>query len=222
VIVLENISKTYWTPGGEKTVLNGINYAFGAGRSTGILGATGSGKSILMRLIAGIDTPTTGKIRRSVRVSWPLAYVGGFHTHLSVAENIRFAARIYGEDPGQISRFVESFAGLGDKMSARFAGLSHAERARLSIALSLAIQFDVYLVDELFIRGDQQVKQRYGRVVEQRLRESNVIVASQKPETILRFCQEAAVLHRGNLLRFPRLKSAFEAYHELTSAEPRG
>jgi capsular polysaccharide transport system ATP-binding protein len=222
VIVLENISKTYWTAGGEKTVLNDVNYAFGPGRSTGILGATGSGKSTLMRLIAGIDTPTTGKVRRTVRVSWPLAYVGGFHGQLSVAENIRFAARIYGEDPGQVTRFVESFAALGDKMAARFAVLSQPERARLSIALSLAIRFDVYLVDELFIRGDRQVKQRYGRVVEQRLRESHVIVASQKPETIVRFCQEAAVLHGGCLFRFPRLKSAFEAYRELMSAEPEG
>jgi capsular polysaccharide transport system ATP-binding protein len=219
VIILENISKAYRTPLGEKTVLNDISYVFGPGRSTGILGASGSGKSTLMRLIAGIDYPTKGKIKRTVRVSWPLSYIGGFHPQLSTAENIKFAARIYGEDPGGVVRFVESFAGLEDRLHAPFMSLSPAQKAGLSLGLSLAIRFDVYLVDELFLRGDLRVRQRYRDVIKQRLRDSDVIMASRKPESMFELCQDALILHEGRLMHFSKLKSAVEAYRQIV-AEP--
>jgi capsular polysaccharide transport system ATP-binding protein len=218
VIVLENVHKTYRTPIGEKPVLSDISQAFHPGRNTGILGVSGSGKSTLMRLIAGIDSPTRGKIKRAVRVSWPLSYAGGFHPQLSAEENIKFAARIYGEDPNQTAGFVEHFAGLEGQMRVRLANLPPALKSKFSVGLGLAIRFDVYLVDELFIRGSRLEKQLFESTVERRLRESDVIVASQKPETILKFCQDALVLHHGRLFRFPHLTSATETYRQLTNA----
>jgi capsular polysaccharide transport system ATP-binding protein len=219
VIVLENIHKAYRTSHGEKWVLNDVSYAFDRGQRTGILGASGSGKSTLMRLIAGIERPTKGAVRRTRRVSWPLPSTDFFHPRLSVAENITFAARIYGEEPSRIIAFVERFAGLAHQLDSPFSELQPIQKTGLSLGLGMAIQFEVYLVDELFIRGNRSDKQRFESMIERRLRLADVIVASRTPKTIQKFCQNALILHNGHLFRFPHLTSAVETYRQLVNAE---
>lgn len=218
MIVLENVSKIYWTNTGSKLVLDRVSHVFQRGSRSGILGGPGSGKSTLIRLLAGIDHPTAGKVRRDVRVSWPLAFVGVLHPRLSVKENIMFAARIYGEDPGQVVRFVEAFAGLEDKLDAPFAELSRSQKAGLSVGLSLAIRFDVYLVDELAVGGELRIRQHYRAEIERRLQDCDVIVASQKPEVLRKFCQDALVLHKGRLFGFSQLEDAVDAYRQIVNS----
>src|ERR1700722_19750732 len=160
MIQLNKVFKFYRTEGHTKIVLDHVSAVFDTTRSCGLLGVNGAGKSTTLRLIAGTELPNSGTVRRTVRVSWPVAFSGGFHPLMTGRANVRFVARVYGADIRRVTDFVEDFAELGDYMDIPIKTYSSGMAARLAFGLSMAIEFDVYLVDEITAVGDARFADR--------------------------------------------------------------
>jgi capsular polysaccharide transport system ATP-binding protein len=160
MIQLDEVFKFYRTDGHVKIVLDHASTVFQSGRSYGLLGVNGAGKSTTLRMIAGTELPNSGKIHRSVRVSWPLGFAGGFHPLMTGRENVKFVARIYGADVRKVMLFVEDFSELGDYVDVAVKTYSSGMMARLAFGLSMAIEFDCYLIDEITSVGDARFQMR--------------------------------------------------------------
>jgi capsular polysaccharide transport system ATP-binding protein len=219
VIALDDVAKSYPTPVGRRLVLDNTTVEFAAGHNFGVLGANGAGKSTLIRLLAGTEMPDRGAIRRHVRVSFPLGYDGTFHPALSGRENVAFIARVYGAGIGPTLRFVEEFAELGEYFAMPVNTYSAGMRARLAFGTCLAIDFDVYLIDEVTEIGDERFRRKCAAAFRERLRRSDIILATHNHHTIRQYCDRGAVLAGGRLQLFDTLASAFQHYRRLL-AEP--
>ena len=106
MIKLINVSKSYKLKGVRKIILDGLSFEFPHKRNVAIMGSNGVGKSTLMRLVAGTEQPDSGRIYRSVKVSWPLGFSGGFNGSMTGLENVRFVARVYGQDTEAVIDYV--------------------------------------------------------------------------------------------------------------------
>lgn len=212
MIKLTNVSKRYYTNAGVKVVLDKVNVNFPMGRSVGILGLNGAGKSTLIRIIGDAEPADSGRIVRKGNVSWPLGYTGGFQSNLTGRENARFVARIYGESPERIERFTLEFSELGDYFDTPLRSYSAGMRGRFAFSVSLACDFDYYLVDEALETGDARYKEKFRRAFEERRSQASVILVSHNEQTIRRNCDMAAILHDGSLTLYEDLKEAFEIY----------
>jgi capsular polysaccharide transport system ATP-binding protein len=212
MITLENVVKAYPTRGGRHVVLDGVNLQVARGEKIGILGRNGSGKSTLIRLISGAALPTTGKILRKMSVSWPLAFHGGFQGSLTGMDNLRFICRIYGADIASTIPFVEEFTELGKFMREPLKTYSSGMRARLAFALSMAIEFDCFLIDEVIAVGDQRFHDRCREQLFGKRGDRAMIMVSHAIQTIRDHCTRACVLHDGKLHSFADVDSANEFY----------
>lgn len=215
MIELDRVFKYYRSSGHSKIVLDHVSTRFETGFSYGLMGVNGAGKSTLMRLIAGIELPNAGRIRRSVRVSWPLGFAGGFHHNMSGRENVKFVARAYGEDVRRVLEFVEDFAELGDYIDAPYKTYSSGMMARLAFGLSMAVEFDCYLVDEITAVGDQRFQAKCRQAFAQRRANADLIMVSHSMETIKGYCDRGAVLVDGKLMMFDTVAPAMELYNRL-------
>ena len=215
MIQLDGVFKFYKTHGHTKIVLDHISTVFQSGRSYGLMGVNGAGKSTLLRLIAGSELPNAGKIRRSVRVSWPLGFAGGFHPKMTGRENVKFVARAYGENIEEVLDFVEDFAELGDYLDVPFMTYSSGMAARLAFGLSMAVEFECYLIDEITAVGDARFQSRCQKAFQKRRERSDLIVVSHSMQTIKDYCDIGAVLVDGQLLMFDNVDRAIETYNRL-------
>ncbi len=214
----ERVSKTYHTRGGLRQILHGQDFVIDRGQSIGILGPNGAGKSTLMRLIAGVEYPTSGSIRRNMSVSWPIGFGGAFQGSLTGADNTRFIARIYGQPVQDVIAFVEDFAELGQYMTMPVKTYSSGMRARLAFGVSLAVNFDCYLVDEITAVGDARFRRRCHDALEARRREGALVMASHEPGTLREYCTSGWVLRNAAIEKHPTLDDAIAAYQGMVAA----
>ena len=215
MIQLDRVFKFYKTEGNVKIVLDHVSTVFEPGRSYGLLGVNGAGKSTTIRLIAGTELPNSGRIRKSVRVSWPLGFGGGFHPLMTGRENVKFISRIYGADIARTLAFVEDFAEIGDYIDAPVKTYSSGMMARLAFGASMAIDFDCYLVDEVTAVGDARFQARCKQVFDERRKHTDLIVVSHSMTTIQDYCERAGVLVDGQIIMFASVDNAIEAYNRL-------
>lgn len=215
MIALDRVAKSYATNAGRKVVLEDASVEFASGHNFGILGANGAGKSTLIRLLAGSEMPDRGSVRRRARVSFPLGFGGTFHGSLSGRENVAFVARVYGAAVRQTVRFVEDFAELGEYFAMPVETYSAGMRARLAFGTCLAIDFDVYLIDEITEIGDERFRRKCAAAFRERLKRSDIILATHNSHTIRRYCDRAAILAGGRLHLFDDVASAFERYRDM-------
>jgi capsular polysaccharide transport system ATP-binding protein len=197
---------------GRKEVLRDITFDIAKGEHLGILGRNGAGKSTLIKLIAGVEFPTSGDVIRSLSVSWPLAFGGGFQGSLSGLDNLRFVARVYGVSDESIRPFVEDFTELGAYLREPVKTYSNGMRARLAFALTMAIEFDCYLIDEVIAVGDSRFHDKCRHELFEKRRDRALILVSHDAGTVREFCSNAAVLEDGCLTRYPSIAAAYEAY----------
>ncbi len=212
MIKLVNVNKRYRTSAGVNTVLDNVNVTFPVGKSVGILGLNGAGKSTLIRIIGDAEPPDSGYVDRTGRVSWPLGYTGGFQGNLTARENARFVARIYGESTKYIEAFTQEFSELGDYFDVPLRSYSAGMRSRFAFSVSLACNFDYYLVDEALETGDARYKEKFRLAFEERRATASVILVSHNEQTIRRNCDMAAILHDGQLTLYDELKDALQFY----------
>ncbi len=214
MIRLENLTKTFVTNGVPNTIFSNASLTFPKGRSVGLLGRNGAGKSSLLRLIAGSLAPTSGRIVYDGSVSWPVGFAGSFHPDLTGLQNIRFVGRVYGVDTDQLVDFVEDFAELGKHFYLPCRTYSSGMKSRLAFGLSMGIRFDTYLVDEVTSVGDAAFRQKSEAVFQQRLAHSGAIVVSHGTAMLRRNCDCGVVLHDGRITWYDDIAEAIDAHED--------
>jgi capsular polysaccharide transport system ATP-binding protein len=212
MLSVEHVSKVYATRQGRRAVLSDVNFSLEPGRNIGILGRNGAGKSTLIRLISGAERATSGRIRRGMRVSWPLAFGGAFQAHLTGLDNLKFVCRVYGVDYKPLIAFVEEFTELGIYFREPVMHYSHGMLTRLAFALSMAIEFDCFLIDEAMVVGDVRFHERCHSELFQKRKDRAFILVTHDASVIKLYCERASVLHEGRLLAFPTVDAAYEFY----------
>ncbi len=217
MIVLQNVSKIYHGHNVDNEVLRDVNLTIRRGDSIGVCGANGVGKSTLMKLLAGVERPTTGTVKRSMSVSWPIGYSTAFHGSLTGADNARFIARIYGVDERELLDFVEDFAQLGPYLHEPIRTYSAGMGARLAFGVSLAIKFDCYLVDEVTGAGDERFKVRSEEALKERSEHGTLVMVSHDTSTLFRYCQRGAVVYAGGVTLYDTIAEAADVHHRLQS-----
>jgi capsular polysaccharide transport system ATP-binding protein len=218
VITLTDLTKIYRTHQGPRVVLDKINLQVRKGQKIGILGRNGSGKSTLVRMISGAEYPTSGEVTRTMSVSWPLAFHGGFQGSLSGLDNLRFICRVYNTPFKPIVPFVEEFSELGRYLWEPVKTYSSGMLARLAFALSMAVEFDCFLIDEVVAVGDQRFHEKCHEELFGKRGDRAMIIISHNPAYIRAHCQTAAVMVRGRLHEFADVDQAFKFY-QLHAAE---
>lgn len=213
MIELRKVTKAYQTHAGDHVVLDGIDAVFESKVSVGIVGRNGAGKSTLLRILGGAEQPDAGKVIRHGRVSWPIGFSGGFNGSLNGEENCRFAARIYGaEDLDAIVEFARSFAEIGHYFQMPVRTYSSGMKARLAFGLSMALDFDTYLVDEVTAVGDRPFQEKCRAAFEERRERSAVIIVSHQVSTIKAYCSKFALLRKGKLQIFDDIAEIERVY----------
>jgi capsular polysaccharide transport system ATP-binding protein len=212
MIELRQLTKAYPTRHGLNVVLDSVDFVFPARTNIGVLGQNGAGKSTLLRLISGAEQPDSGEVVRKGQISWPIGFGGGFNGSLSGEENCRFVARIYGVDVDEVVGFTMDFAELGAYFYEPVKNYSSGMRARLAFGLSMAVEFDVYLVDEVTAVGDWRFTDKCQRAFAARRDRSSVIIVSHSLSTIKAYCQHCAVLKNGRLQYFESVEEAQRVY----------
>ncbi len=215
LIRFENVTKIYRVMGQRRTVLERVSFTLRPGISYGILGINGAGKSTTMRIIAGTEEATRGRVHRGLRVSWPLGFGGGFNPKMTGRDNVVFVARIYGEDPRRVLDFVADFSELGSYLDMPVGTYSSGMGARLAYGMSMAIPFDTYLIDETLAVGDARFAKRCRDVFDKRRENADVILISHSMETIREYCSQAIILVNGHAIVYEQVDEAIEAYRRL-------
>jgi capsular polysaccharide transport system ATP-binding protein len=215
MIICEDLCKVYKHGGMAKKVLTNLNMTLYPGEKVGLLGRNGAGKSTLIKLIGGVELPTSGRIRRTMRTSWPLGFGGGFQGSLTGYDNARFIARIYGRNYKDIQSFVREFSELGEQLRMPVKTYSSGMRARLAFALSLAIEFDCYLIDEIILVGDQNFQRKCHYELFDKRRDKAMLLASHDTHTIRELCDKAIVVHGGQARIYSDVNEALDIYDQL-------
>jgi capsular polysaccharide transport system ATP-binding protein len=214
MILLDNVSKVYSTRQGPRTVLDSINLRVAKGEKIGILGRNGAGKSTLIRMISGAELPTSGHIHRGISISWPLAFGGAFQGSLTGLDNLRFICRIYGADIGPAIPYVEEFSELGAYLREPVKKYSSGMRARLAFAISMAVEFDCFLIDEIVSVGDSRFHEKCRIELFEKRKDRAMILVSHDAAYVRAHCDHAAVLIEGKLHSFDHVDDAFSFYHD--------
>jgi capsular polysaccharide transport system ATP-binding protein len=221
MIHLIDVAKAYEGPNGLHDVIRPVSMTIPTNRQVAVLGYNGAGKSTLLRLISGVEDPDQGQIIRDCRVSWPLGFSGGLHNELTGVENAVFIARIYGSDVDEVIRFVYDFSELGDYMRMPVRTYSSGMKARLTFGLSMAIDFDCYLVDELTAVGDRTFKNKAQRAFRERARRSGLLFVSHDDQSVRQYCEVAMVIDDGYIYAFSDMDTARRFYRQVAERRNR-
>lgn len=218
MIELRNITKSYRLEDGTKRyVFRDLNFVFPEGANIGLIGRNGAGKSTLMRIIGGIEVPDRGEVITDKRISWPVG-LGGMAGSLTGRDSVKFVCRVYGtshEEMLEKVRFVEKFAEIGEYFDQPIRYYSSGMRARLNFGTSLAFDFDYYLMDEVGAVGDAAFKAKSGRILQERIANSHVIMVSHSMSEIARLCNVVVLVQDGQALLYSDVEEGIEAYQKM-------
>ena len=208
-----NVSKSFWTGKQRKVILDRASFRVDLGNSLGILAPNGTGKTTIINMMAGLEKPDEGEIFRGCRISFPLGFMGGVVTRHTGTENARYIAQLYDLDPDYVEAFCRYLCGIEEYFDMPVGTYSQGMRARFSFSLMLALDFDIYLVDEgMPSSTDVGFNARAGEILRDRLTSATLVVVSHQPETLQKYCRSAAVLQDGQLLMFDTLEEAKRLY----------
>ncbi|MGY6549294.1 MAG: ABC transporter ATP-binding protein [Roseinatronobacter sp.] len=213
MLEFESVSKSFWTGTQRKIILDTASFTITPGMNLGILARNGTGKTTVINMMAGLEKPDEGRIHRRCRVSFPLGFMGGLDGKLTATENVRYIAALYSLDPDEVEAFCRWLCDMGEYFDMPLGTYSHGMRARLALSLMMAMQFDLYLIDEgMPSTTDTGFNRRAGAVMRDRFETSSLVIVSHQMDTLERFCNAAAVLYQGKLFFCDTLEEARELY----------
>jgi capsular polysaccharide transport system ATP-binding protein len=222
MIEVSNLTKSFYYQGKKTTIFKDLSFKINTGESIAILGANGAGKSTLLRILGGIDLPDSGTIKTDRTISWPVGLVGGFQGSLTGRENVTFVSRIYAEKkkvPEKV-RYVEEFAELGVYFDRPFKTYSSGMRSRVTFGLSMAFDFDVYLIDEVTAAGDQRFREKSKFLLMERKKVDDFLMVDHNLWGLKLHCDRAFILEGGKIEEFSDLDQAVALHTERLLAAP--
>jgi capsular polysaccharide transport system ATP-binding protein len=222
MIELRELSKSFPTRQGRRYVFKDLSFTFPQGANIGLIGRNGAGKSTLLRLLGGIDQPDRGRVVTDARISWPVGLSGGFNANLTARENVQFVCRIHGSlgsDLRERVRFVETFAEIGDYFDLPVKSFSSGMRSRVAFGLSMAFDFDYYLIDEVMAVGDAQFRSKSKEVLTARLARSNLIMTTHSMADVRQYCNVVVLVDAGRVAVYDDIEQGILAYQG-TPAKP--
>jgi capsular polysaccharide transport system ATP-binding protein len=213
MIEFQNVSKSFWTGETRKVILNNSSFKIELGKSLGILAPNGTGKTTLINMMCGIEKPNEGRILRSSRISFPLGFSGGLVNKHSAQENVRYIARLYGLDPDYVEAFCRYICDLDEYFQMPLTTYSRGMKSRLSLALMLSLDFDIYLIDEGMPNyTDQAFNRKAGDILKEKFDKATVVIVSHQEKVLETYAERAAVLRDGTLTMFDSLAEAKSMY----------
>jgi capsular polysaccharide transport system ATP-binding protein len=221
MIELRSLTKWYRTERGRHYVFRDLSFSFPTGASIGLIGRNGAGKTTLMRLLGGMETPNRGSVHADVSISWPVGLASGYQNTLSARENAQFICRIHGATGAQMRRkvdFVREFADIGEYFDLPMKTYSSGMRSRVGFGMSMAFDFDYYLIDEVMAVGDPQFRAKGTKLLSERLKSANVILVSHRMGDIRKHCDMVVHVDRGNTVLYHDIEAGIAAYQNLTAA----
>jgi capsular polysaccharide transport system ATP-binding protein len=215
---MKNVHKSYVLNGHRKDILKNVSFDFPQNKNIAIMGRNGAGKSTLMKLLSGSERPNKGRIQRTHPVSWPLGFSSGFNGSMTGIENALFVARLYGVSTHDVIEYVSWFSELGPSLKLPIKTYSSGMKARLAFGLSMAIEFDTYLIDEITSVGDEAFKKKCKQVFEDKLSQSNVIMISHSANTLKSYCDCGVLLENGTLTYYDDINDLVDTYRKTLKA----
>lgn len=215
MINFENVSHSYPIRNGINEVLRNFSFKIEKGHKLGIIGKNGSGKSTLLRLVSGVELPNSGYIKREMTVSWPLAFGGGFQGSLSGLDNTRFICRVYNKSLEGAEQYMQEFTELGNYFYEPVKNYSSGMRAKLAFGISMLVDFDCYLIDEITAVGDATFQHKCDYELFYKKRDSAMIIISHDENLIKEKCDSAILLNNSEGKHFMDINQAFDVYHSL-------
>lgn len=214
-LVVTGLGMTYRAS--KKPTFSGLDFKISQSGRLALLGRNGQGKSTLIKILGGILPPTQGSVEWKMSSSWPIGFGGGFQGSLSGYDNIRFISRIYDRDYREVLQKVEDFAELGTSLKSEVKRYSSGMRARLAFGLSLAIEFDCYLIDELVAVGDARFQRKCQEELFEHRADRTFIMASHEMGLIAAHCDRALIIESGKAKMFNDIEEAIDIYRWLRS-----
>jgi capsular polysaccharide transport system ATP-binding protein len=213
MLEFDQVSKSFWTGKQRKVILDRVSFRVELGNSLGILAPNGTGKTTLINMMAGLEKPDEGRITRECRISFPLGFMGGVVNRHTGTENARYIARLYGLDPDYVEAFSRWLCGIEEYFDMPLGTYSQGMRARFNFSLMLALDFDIYLIDEgMPSTTDVEFNRKAGSILRERLEKTTIVVVSHQAATLEKFCRSAAVLKDGQFYMFDTLEEAKRLY----------
>lgn len=214
MLEFNNVSKSFWTGTQRKIILDRVSFRVELGTSLGILAPNGTGKTTLIKMMAGLEKPDEGVISRYCNISFPLGFMGGVVNKHSAQENCRYIAKLYGLDPDYVEAYCRWLCNLEEYFDQPLGTYSSGMKARFTFSLMLALDFDIYLIDEGMPNStDVDFNKKAGDILSERLRTTTIIIVSHQPEIFEKFAKKAAVLLSGKLHMFDNLEEAKRLYN---------
>lgn len=223
MIRLQNVTKYFKTEGEKKYILKDVSFTLPEGVNLGILGRNGAGKSTFLRMLGGIDFPSSGTITSDKSFSWPMGLAGGFQGSMTGRQNVKFVCRIYGKNEEEITAiisYVQEFAEIGEYFDMPIKVYSNGMKSRLSFGLSLAFDFDYLIIDETLSVGDENFKKKATTALKKKIESCNVLLVSHSMGMLKEICDVGVVLHEGILHYFNKIEDAVGYYHTINIQVP--
>ena len=224
MIEVKNLTKSYLHNGLKIKVFENLNFKIKKGESVALLGRNGAGKSTLLRILGGIDQPDSGSIKSDCSISWPVGLVGGFQGSLTGRENVIFVSKIYsGRNKENIYdkvKKVQDFAEIGEFFDRPFKTYSSGMRSRVTFGLSMAFDFDIYLIDEVSSAGDERFRAKSKEYLKEKHKKADFMMVDHNLYGLKLHCDKAFLLNEGNLIQFDNLEEGIET-HKRILLEPK-
>lgn len=218
MIELQNLTKYYPTKKGRKYILRDLNFSFPKKTNIGVLGKNGTGKSTLIKMLAGIVRPSSGRVKIKGSLSWPLALSGGVQGSLTGRDNAEFVCRVHGEDKKDIKSkldFIHEFSELNDYFFLPVKTYSSGMRARLLFSMSMAFNFDIYLIDEVTAVGDAQFNKKCKEELQRKRDVSNYIMVSHNANELIQTCDNLLIMHQGKVFLYKDVSKGLDYYNNI-------